>query len=139
MKHQNNPLSFIKKFARANRRNGHAAAVHRPFSLLADAGDRLLAGDALLSVTVLETHYSPNRSHPVAIVGIVIVQCPTVACVANPDIVGVARVGRPQPITTRPRGRCSLSPMLFSFLKILFVLLFVGLKPRFHKVLRGCH
>ena len=73
------------------------------FSLLSDAGSKLLAGDALLSLSVFETRYSPNRSRPVSIVGIVVVQSATIACVADTDIVGVTRVRSPQQTTT-PRG-----------------------------------
>lgn len=65
------------------------------FSLLSDAGSTLLAGDALLSLLLLETHYSPNRGDRVAIVGIVVVQRTTVARVADAHIVGVPGVRSP--------------------------------------------
>ena len=77
-----------------------------PVSLLSDkdAGDQLLAGDAQLSLSVVETRYSPNRRNRVGIVGIVVVQRTTVARVANPDIVGVPSVGS----TERPAQRSQI-------------------------------
>ena len=72
------------------------------FSLLSDAGSKFLAGDALLSRSVLESRFSPNRSDPVGIVGIVVVQRTTVARVAYANIVGVPGVG--SPLNTIPGG-----------------------------------
>lgn len=62
-------------------------------SLLSDAGNRFLARDALLSLSVLETRFSLNRGDPVAIVGIVVVQSATVPRVADTHVVGVPNVG----------------------------------------------
>lgn len=81
------------------------------FSLLPEAGSKLLAGDALLSLTVLKTHVSPNRGGPVSIVGIVVVQRTTVARVANANIVGVPGARSPAK-TTADRVTCSLLPII---------------------------
>ena len=76
---------------------GRSACFQTPassiFSLLSETGKPLLAGDALLSPKVLESHHSPNRRDPVTIVGIVVVQCAVITSVANPYIVGVTSVG----------------------------------------------
>ena len=64
------------------------------FSLLSETGRSLLARDALLSLPVLVSHYSPNRADPVAIVGIVVVQGSTIPCVDDTHIVGVPGVRR---------------------------------------------
>ena len=67
-----------------------------PVSLLTDAGSKLLAREALLSLLVLETHSSPNRRDRVGIVGIVVVQLSTVARVANANVVGIPGVRSPK-------------------------------------------
>lgn len=64
------------------------------FSLLMEAGRSLLARDALLSLPVLVSHYSPNRADRVTVVGIVVVQGSTIPGVDDPDIVGVPGVRR---------------------------------------------
>jgi len=89
---------------------------HRPvaFSLLSDAGRKLLAGDALLSQSVLETRYSPNRRGPVAIVGIIVVQSATVPRVADTHIVGVASVGSAEQPAS-PGATYSLLPIMIRF------------------------
>ena len=85
-----------------------------PFSLLVEIGNLLLAGDALLSQkTVFVTHCSPNRRGPVGIVGIVVVHCPVIRCVANANIVGVTGVGSAEnPNVPTPRSR--IADSLFS-------------------------
>lgn len=82
------------------------------FSLLSEAGSKLLARDALLSLSVLETRYSPNRRGPVAIVGIVVVQSTAGASVADSHIVGVASVGRPEQHQPAPGSHVVYSPSL---------------------------
>ena len=76
----------------------HPEGCHRPqpFSLLSETGNELLERVALLSISVLESHNSLDRRNPVTIVGIVVVQCTTVARVADAHVVGVASVGSPQ-------------------------------------------
>ena len=83
-----------------------------PVSLLTDAGSKLLAREALLSLLVLETHYSPNRRDRVGIVGIVVVQLSTVARVANANVVGIPGVRSPKqrnPQAPRSHVACSLN------------------------------
>lgn len=85
-----------------------------PVSLLTDAGSKLLAREALLSLSVLETHYSPNRRDRVGIVGIVVVQRTTVARVANAHVVGVPGVRSPKQRNLHATAvTCSLLPKWF--------------------------
>lgn len=82
------------------------------FSLLSETGKSLLAGAALLSPKVLESHYSPNRRGPGSIVGIVVVQCAVIARVANPYIVGVTSVGSAvNHNVLGPRSQIAISPV----------------------------
>lgn len=95
------------------------ASASFSFSLLSETGRTLLARDARLSLTVLESGYSPNRGDPVAIVGIVVVQSPVIPSVANSDIVGVTSVGR----AVNPSGikRIAFSLIFKFFVQILLV------------------
>lgn len=108
-----------------------------PVSLLTDAGSKLLAREALLSLSVLETHCSPNRRDRVGIVGIVVVQLSTVARVANANVVGIPGVRSPKQRNLQaPRSHvvCSLN----GFVKVFRIISPIGFQHPFREILRGC-
>ena len=86
--------SMIQKLPWSAARPPFRALTSMAFSLRSETGKSLLARDVLLSLPVLESHYSPNRAHAVTIVGIVVVQGSPIPGVDDPDIVGVPSVGR---------------------------------------------
>ena len=105
-----------------------------PVSLLTDAGSKLLAREALLSLSVLETHYSPNRRDRV---GIVVVQLSTVARVANANVGGTPGVRSPKQRNLQaPRSHvvCSLN----CFGKVFRIISPIGFQHPFREILCGC-
>lgn len=113
------------------------ASTSLAFSLLSESGKPLLGRDALLSLSVLESHFSLNRRGPVAIVGIVVVQCTVVPRVANTHIVGVASVGSAEGQTTVP-GRSHIVISLFLLCKKRLVLSPLRFKPCLNHVFGLC-
>ena len=108
-----------------------------PVSLLTDAGSKLLAREALLSLSVLETHYSPNRRDRVDIVGIVVVQLSTVARVANANVVGIPGVRSPKQRNLQaPRSHVACS--LNCFIEKFCIISPIGFQHPLREILRGC-